>query len=265
MSKQNQSLGIIFAIIFSSTVISGALVFFGMKMSSSNQNAGISPDMLSEQINKGIQNFIDKQQEDQQAQANEQQEQAQILAQNVKPVSKEKDHIRGNPNAKITLIEYSDIECPFCKRFHGTAKQVMEEYGDQVNWVYRHFPLAFHDPLASKEAEATECVSEIAGNDAFWIYIDSLYENTTSNGKGLTNNQLTEFAVQAGADKNKFNSCLSSNKYAALVKQDLEEGSKAGVSGTPGNIILNNETGKAVSLSGAYPFESFKEVIYPML
>ena len=108
--------------------------------------------------------------------------QAAQQAKNVRPVSAERDHIYGNPDAPISLIEYSDFECPYCKRFHVTAKSVVEAFDGKVNWVYRHFPLAFHNPGAQKQAEASECASELGGNDAFWKYTDALYARTKSGG-----------------------------------------------------------------------------------
>lgn len=86
------------------------------------------------------------------------------------------DHIRGNANARLVLVEYSDFECPFCQQFHPTMTQIMSEYGDQVAWVYRHFPLSFH-PSAQKAGEAAECVAKLADNETFWEYADALFSN----------------------------------------------------------------------------------------
>ena len=91
----------------------------------------------------------------------------------------EDDHYKGSLSAKITLIEYSDFECPFCERFHPTAQQAVDEYNGQVNWVYRHFPLAFHS-TAQKKAEGSECAAEQGGDKAFWAFADELFKQGTS-------------------------------------------------------------------------------------
>jgi protein-disulfide isomerase len=98
-----------------------------------------------------------------------QQEQAQLSASlnNMAPITSA-DHIRGNPNAPVKIVEYSDMECPFCKRFHPTMQQTVDEYDGKVAWVYRHFPLDSIHSKARSEAIATECAGELGGNDMFW-------------------------------------------------------------------------------------------------
>lgn len=90
------------------------------------------------------------------------------------PALTDKDHVKGNRNAKVVLVEYSDYECPFCERFHPTIVKISEEYKNDVAWAFRHFPLSFH-PYAQKSAEAAECVAKLEGNDAFWEYTDMLF------------------------------------------------------------------------------------------
>ncbi|MBS3903249.1 MAG: thioredoxin domain-containing protein [Anaplasmataceae bacterium] len=98
-------------------------------------------------------------------------------AEKVSPVS-DNDHLRGSPNAKLTIIEFSDLECPFCATFHETMERIMSEYETQgtVAWVYRHFPLESIHPDARRLAHEAECVNELAGNDAFWKYLSSVFE-----------------------------------------------------------------------------------------
>ncbi|MCF7844584.1 MAG: DsbA family protein [Kiritimatiellales bacterium] len=178
-------------------------------------------------------------------------------ADNVPEVT-DRDHVRGNLNAQVTLVEYSDFECPFCTRHHPTVLQLLEDYGDDVNVVFRHFPLSFH-ANAQKSAEASECANELGGNDAFWEYHDILFEN------GADVAQLSAYAEEIGLNKAAFETCLNSDKYAQYVKDDMNGGSRAGVSGTPGNIIIDNDTGETRLVSGAQPVDNFKAVIDEML
>jgi protein-disulfide isomerase len=174
------------------------------------------------------------------------------------------DHIRGNTNARIALVEYSDMECPFCKTFHLTAQKVVNDYAGKVMWVYRHYPLSFH-ANAQKEAEGSECVNELGGNDAFWKFIDAVYERTTANGTGFALEKLGPLAAEVGVDQNKFQTCLDSGKYAQKVKDQLAQGTKEGISGTPGNVLLDTKTGKTQEIPGAVPFEQIKPLIDEML
>lgn len=174
------------------------------------------------------------------------------------------DHFRGDKNARIALIEYSDLECPFCKRFHPTAQQAVDDFKGQVKWVYRHFPLSIH-VNAQKEAEASECAFEQAGNDGFWKYIDAIYERTSSGGSGFSLDNLVPLAKELGLDSAKFKTCLDSGKYAQEIKDEMEQGARAGVNGTPGNIILDSKTQNKRLIPGAVPFEQIKLVIDEML
>lgn len=176
-----------------------------------------------------------------------------------KPEITSDDRIRGNKNAKVALIEYSDIECPFCKRFHPTMQQVMKEYGDKVKWVYRDYPLSFH-ANAQKEAEAGWCIGELGGNDAFWKYIDAIFEQTTSNGTGFALDKLGPLAKEVGVDQTKFQTCLDAGKYAKKVSDQMAAGTAEGVTGTPGTIILA-ANGDTQLVPGALPFESIKPMI----
>ncbi|MEI6528408.1 MAG: DsbA family protein [bacterium] len=142
----------------------------------------------------------------------------------VAPISKD-DHILGNPNAKVTILEYGDTECPPCKFFHGVMHQVMDNYGKSgdVAWVFRHMPIDGLHPKARKEAEATECANELGGNDMFWNYLNKIYEITPSNNNLATSSLLT-IAQGLKLDMTKFTSCLDSGKYAAEVEKDYQDG-----------------------------------------
>jgi protein-disulfide isomerase len=222
-------------------------------------------DFLKQQIQIGIQEYVQKQKDAQTAAQAEQARLANEKAKNVRRSSAARDHIYGNPDAPISLIEYSDYECPFCKNFHQTAKAIVKAFDGKVNWVYRHFPLSFHNPGAQKEAEASECINELGGNDAFWKYTDAIYERTKSNGNGFPLTQLGPLAKELGLDEQLFSQCYESGKYAGRVKEDLDEGTRIGITGTPGNIILSNQSGEVVLKAGAQPLEAFKSDIEKML
>ncbi len=176
----------------------------------------------------------------------------------VRPVD-DTDHVRGNANAKITLIEYSDFECPFCSRFHPTMKQVLDEYGDDVRWVYRHYPLSFH-PNAQKSAEASECVAEQRGNNGFWSFADAIFAEQDKLGGSLTPAAILSAAKTAGVNEAQFQTCLDSGKYAEKVAADMANGTAAGVTGTPGTIVLT-EDGEGEFINGALPIDQVKLAI----
>lgn len=176
------------------------------------------------------------------------------------PVSRD-DHVRGNPDAPVKIVEYSDTECPFCKRFHPTMQQVMDEYGKsgKVAWVYRHFPLDQLHSKARKESEATECAAELGGNDKFWAYLDRLMEVTPANN-GLDPAELPKIAQYVGLDTAKFNECLSSGKYSKKIEEHVQNAVATGGNGTPWSIVVGSN-GKKYPLSGAQPYTAVKQVI----
>lgn len=175
------------------------------------------------------------------------------------PKITDKDHLLGSKDAQVKLIEYSDYECPFCKTFHPTVKKVLDDYGDKVAFVYRHYPLPFHQN-AQKEAEASECINELGGSDAFWKYTDAIFERTTSNGTGFALDKLGPLAAELGVDQTAFQSCLDSGKYASLVQTEEAGGQKAGIQGTPGTIIIA-KNGTRTLIPGALPYDQVKPMI----
>lgn len=188
---------------------------------------------------------------------------AEELAKNVKPVSAD-DHIIGNAKAQVIVIEYSDLECPFCKTFHVTMQQIMDTYedGGKVAWVYRHFPLNIH-PKAATEALATECVASLGGNDAFWKYTNKIFEITPSNNQ-LDLAELPKLAKEVGVDVQKFDDCMNAGTYKQKVDTQMNDAIKAGGDGTPFSIIVGSG-GDYIPLVGAYSYEEVKQIIDSLL
>jgi protein-disulfide isomerase len=154
---------------------------------------------------------------------------------------------KGPAGAAVEMIEFSDFECPFCLNAFPTVKQVMSTYGDRIRLVYRHFPLPNH-PRARPAAEAAQCAHE---QGKFWEYHDRLFGN-----QGLLgDDDLKQHAAQLGLDAGQFNGCYESKKYTADIDADMRAGSEAGVSGTPA-FFINGRV-----LTGAQPFEAFKQII----
>ncbi len=168
------------------------------------------------------------------------------------PAVSDEDHILGDKNAPVTIIEYSDFECPFCGQFHPTMQQVMKEYPTQVRWIFRHFPLSFH-PNAQPSANASECAAE---QGKFWEFADQMFANQ----KGLNDEFYKKVAGDLKLNMNQFNTCLTSGKYKDKVATQAQEGGAAGVSGTPGSFVIGKD-GSAVPIRGALPFESVKAAI----
>lgn len=173
------------------------------------------------------------------------------------------DHVLGDPNAEVTIIEYSDLECPYCQTFHETMNQIMDKYGKdgKVSWVYRHFwserKMAdgniFH-PRGGVSAEASECVAEISGNQKFFEYLDLIFR-----GQPASLNNLEGLATTIGIDATKFKTCTTSKKYAKKVQDLYEEGKASGVSGTPTSFIV---TKKGIyPVEGAMPYSDFEQVV----
>ncbi len=161
-------------------------------------------------------------------------------------------HVKGNENAPITIVEYSDFQCPYCARFHSTMNQIISEYPNDVKWVYKHFPLDSIHPLAKKAAEASESAAE---QGFFWEYADELYARQSS----LTESELITIAEDIKLDMEKFNESLSSGKYRSKVSLDQQDGSQNGVTGTPGSFLNGR------SLGGAMSYEKLKNIIDDLL
>lgn len=212
------SLLIVIAVIIAGAMISGAIIYDGK-----DELKGPETDLPSDTI-KESPNIID--------------------------VSEDDDAIKGDPNAPVTMIEFSDFQCPYCAGFYrNTLPQIEEKYiaAGKVKLVYRDFPLGFH-AKAQKAAEAAECADD---QGKFWEMHDMIFENQGAIGVG----DLKGYAENLGLDVDLFNGCLDSRKYEGEVKKDLADASKVGVTGTP-TFFINGEM-----VVGAQPFVTFEEVI----
>lgn len=224
---------------------------------------------LDRAIDRGIERYRQKQINA--AQARQQKEEAQkaAMAKNARAVDVKNDFIYGKPDAVISIIEYSDFECPFCKQFGNIPNKVVDAMPDQVNLVWRNFPLSFHDPMATKEAIAAICAGQQGGNAAFWKYADSIFKNTRSNGQGMPGptglDPLLSLAKEQGLNPEKFSACLESEAVAKQVQADLNDGLNAGISGTPGVILINHKTGTFNVLAGAVPEDVLSQEVKNLL
>ena len=178
-------------------------------------------------------------------------------------ISTDNDPIIGNPDAPITIIEFSDFQCPFCARFHvETLPSIMNEYIDkgQVKLIFRDFPIQSIHPNALPASVASECANE---QGKFKEMHDKLFENQKEwSNQSLDNVMITftQYALDVGLEEEKFDTCLKNGKYVEEIQKDLDDGRNYGIIGTPGFFIGNDQIG-FIELKGAQPFENFKKVI----
>lgn len=181
-------------------------------------------------------------------------------------VSVDDDPVFGDKNAPITMVEFSDYECPFCKRyFTQTLPDIKKNYVDtgKMKIVYRDLPLEFHTN-AHKEAEAADCARDQGGDSVYFKFHDEIFKRTTSNGTGLSLDQLPVIAKDLGLDGNLLQQCLDSGKYKQEVDKDLADAQAAGANGTPTFFIGKSSSSgviDGVRIVGAQPFSAFKTVI----
>ena len=185
----------------------------------------------------------------------------------VKPVTAD-DHIFGDPNAEIIIVEYSDFECPFCANFHKTMDQVMNDYAadGKVAWVYRHFPLDQIHKDARPAAEASECVADLGGNEAFWNYTKLLFKDTPTS---LSKENLKSSAVSLGINEGDFNSCVDSGKFRDRVEDNYQSGIELAKNdpnfGTPYSVVIAKKDGAQITIPGAQSYSVVKQLIEAIL
>lgn len=204
---------------------------------------------LSKQIEKGIMAYIEKQQEEERRRQEEANK-----PQLVEGDFTDDDAVLGDPNAPITIVEFSDYECPYCQRhFRETHGQLKEKYIDtgKVKLIFRDFPLSFHAD-AEPAANAAECVREQLGDKGYFTYHDVVFEKAN---QGLQVANLIKWGVEVGASESKLKTCIEEGRFKDEIAKDFADGQRAGVTGTPAFLINN------IRVSGAMPFEVFEEVI----
>lgn len=225
-----------------------------------------SSGKLDAALERSIERHTKKQQEARRKQQQERQEQQRQLSKEVRKPDAGRDHIRGNVDAEVSIIEFSDYECPYCKRFHGTPEEVLKRFEGRVNLVWRHFPLEIHNPAAAVEAEAAECAAAQGGSEVFWKFSDILMQRTLSNGKGMPvtvkdEHPLLTLVGELKLDKAAFKACMDESRMKSRVRDDMENGINAGIEGTPGIILYHNRTGRTDFVGGAVNADALEKAL----
>ena len=187
------------------------------------------------------------------------------------------DHILGNPNAPIKIVEYSDPSCPYCKMFQATMLEIMQTYGagGQVAWIYRDFPLDKPDqggnilhPNAGTQSNAFECAASVGGNAGFWAFEKDWFDTFPQNGADETsvvdNQQIMQTAKDVKLDTNAFSDCVLGDKFANAIDKEYADGMALGIDGTPTSYIVTS-TGQPIAVQGAQPYATLKAAIDALL
>lgn len=233
--KQDNKFLIPGSIILAGAVVAGAVFFSG---GSPTQMA------VSEQTHETVQ-----------------QEQSAPATDKVRPVTSE-DHIKGDINAPIKIVEYSDFECPFCQQFHNTLSSVMDKYEDtgEVAWVFRQFPIEQLHSKAPAVAMASECVAELGGNDAFWQFTDRYFEVSLDNNRTDIEKVIPQLVLEIGIDQTDFQTCFESGRHSTRIEADFTNAAESGGQGTPWSVVIA-PNGKTFPLSGSQPLGSVEKLI----
>lgn len=240
------------------------------------EDAKVTPDMealirrleesgaLDAAIDRGIERHIRRQMEARQKLEEEQKRVKAEAARNARPVDRRRDRMSGMPEADVTLIVYTDLECPFCKRFDGVPEQAIAKFEGKANLAFRHFPLEFHGETAKRASYYAECVGRQAGSKGFFVFVSEWFRLTTSNGKGLEGGdaQIRGIAKSAGAnDLAALELCARDPAVAKLIQDDIADGVRSGIAGTPGLIVRNNRTGASIPIMGGVPVQQIEQMI----
>jgi len=252
MAKQKSTLPLALGF----TVLCSAIAIGVSTMINTNLTEKAIEKAMIERLPEGIVNALDAQ-----AQAEIAEAQKKILADwsGAADVAINGRHIYGKTDAEFTLVEFSDLECAFCKRFHDTPKSLVDQAGGKINWEWQHYPLQFHNPAAATAAHAAECVGEDAGNQAFWAFTGQWFERSAMNGQGYDN--IERLAQEVGASPKAFRECMASGKYKQMIQEQMDRGTAMGVTGTPATVVVDNTTGRQVMVKGAQPAQALLQAI----
>jgi protein-disulfide isomerase len=171
------------------------------------------------------------------------------------PLRTENRNLYGDPGAATTIVEFSDFECPFCSRVHPTIKRLVDESNGTINWEYRHLPLPMHRN-AELAAVMSECVARSQGNDAFWSFSDTVFENQRS----INADFMTTAATALGITESDLNTCIADPAIMERVTSDVAVARAYGGSGTPFSLIVTSD-GSVTPVSGALPYERWLPLI----
>lgn len=173
------------------------------------------------------------------------------------------ERVYGNPDARFSIVTFSDLECPFCKRFHDTPKEVVDASSGAVNYEFKHLPLDFHNPAALNGSVMVECVAKEKGNKHAWAFIDQYFKNTKTNGGGVAD--LDGLAKQFGLSSGQIAACKTDKEIGSRVSSDLAFAREAGVTGTPSSFVVDTVGGKSIQIGGAQGAEVFMNAIRSLL
>ena len=173
------------------------------------------------------------------------------------------ERVYGNPDARFSIVTFSDLECPFCKRFHDTPKEVVDASSGAVNYEFKHLPLDFHNPAALNGSVMVECVAKEKGNKHAWAFLDQYFKNTKTNGGGVTD--LDGLAKQFGLSSGQIAACKTNKEIADRISSDLAFAREAGVSGTPSSYVVDTVGGNSIQIGGAQGAQVFMNAVRSML
>ncbi|MFA6814046.1 MAG: thioredoxin domain-containing protein [Candidatus Pacebacteria bacterium] len=182
------------------------------------------------------------------------------------PKLNDSDHVLGAKKADVIMISYLDFQCSYCQRWHPTFNTLLAKYADQITFVYRHFTLGF--PYSDKLAQASECVAEYGGEEAFWKFTDTVYEKLTdesiytleNSNPIITDDSILTIAANAGAPLKQMQDCLESQESANKIEEMKQGAISAGIGGTPATIIISKKAGSEL-IPGALPIEEVEAML----